>query len=828
LIDKIEKWYMSQDRVSLWLSVLVFFVSFVVYMRTMAPTVSFWDCGEFIACSYILGVPHPPGTPLFVLIGRIFTLIPLFGEIAARINFISVLTSSLTVWLSYLVIVKLVGRWGGDSSSFWPRVSRYVGGVVGSLFLGFGKTFWGNAVEAEVYGLGLMLMMLILYLGLLWMEKKGTGKGDRILVLIAYLGLLSIGIHMTVFLIMPVIFLLVIWEDRSKLKDFRLWIAGLILSLVMVTLEPFLILLLGWLLVGFVVLWVRLEPRWVLSFSLILVALVGYSVQGYIPVRSSLDPAIDENNPDNWERFKYFLERKQYGQQSMVERMFTRRGSWESQFGAHPRMGFWGFFREQYMDKSFWLVPILLGGYGLYSQLRYRRREGGILLFLVLLSTVGLVLYMNFADGTRYDSFNRELIRLEVRDRDYFFTPGFVFFAVLMGLGVSGVIRLMSKFHKWLGYGAAAVFLISPILPVSEHFNSANNRSNKYIPQDYAYNLLNSCDKDGIMFTNGDNDTFPLWFAQEVEGIRKDVRIVNLSLLNTDWYILQLKHQMNVPISFSDDEIRRLRPYRTADGKVTRVQDLMIDNILEANKWKYPIYFAATVAQENKIYKGQPIDDHLRMEGMAYKVVPEEGVFMVDIEKMTERLFNVFRFRGLNDPKVFKSENDIRLIANYGTAFLTLADTLRRAGRHDEAIQIAEKNLELIPNDWKPLAFLTQLYAERGETDKAEELLKQAQSVDDERYYQIYMGIAAIYNRDGQTEKAVSLIERLLSQNPYYQPAFRFLLTHYYQAKDKENLIQLLKMWISQNPGDNYAIQALNQISSPDFNFAEPSSTQKR
>jgi hypothetical protein len=160
LSNRIREWYDSQDRYSIWLSVLVFLISFVVYFRTMAPTVSFWDCGEFIACSYILGVPHPPGTPLFILIGRIFTLIPLFGEIAARVNFISVLTSALTVWLSYLVIVKLVSRWADDSKGMWSRMSRYAGGVVGSLFLGFGKTFWGNAVEAEVYGLALMLIWL--------------------------------------------------------------------------------------------------------------------------------------------------------------------------------------------------------------------------------------------------------------------------------------------------------------------------------------------------------------------------------------------------------------------------------------------------------------------------------------------------------------------------------------------------------------------------------------------------------------------------------------------------------------------------------------------
>jgi hypothetical protein len=226
--EKLHNWLQRQDRVSLLISFFVFLVSFAVYLKTMAPTVSFWDCGEFIACSYILGVPHPPGTPLFILIGRLFSLIPFSAQIAVRVNFISVLTSALTVWLTYLLIVKLVRRWDKEDHSLWLRMGRYVGGVVGSFFLAFSMTFWSNAVEAEVYGTSMLLMMLILFLALIWMDHRNSPKGDRLLILVAYLGLLSTGIHMTIFLIMPGIFLLIVLVDRQKLLDWRFWITGLV------------------------------------------------------------------------------------------------------------------------------------------------------------------------------------------------------------------------------------------------------------------------------------------------------------------------------------------------------------------------------------------------------------------------------------------------------------------------------------------------------------------------------------------------------------------------------------------------------------------------
>ncbi len=840
MTQRMRTWYENQDKLSLYLSVFVFLASFLAYLKTMAPTASFWDCGEFIACSYILGVPHPPGTPLFILIGRIFTLIPLYGEIAARVNFISVLTSALTVWICYLLIIKLVSYWQKAEPTPWMKIGKYVGALAGSLFLAFSNTFWANAVEAEVYGVSMFLMLLILYLGLLWMDNRKTPKGTKLLILISYLGFLALGIHMTIFLIMPAVFLLVILVDRERLLDWRFWITGMVLALVMHSVDPFLLAMGIWFVLSLLMTSVSTTQKkaWALAFSIIFVAVIAYSVQLFIPIRSSLDPAIDENDPDDWPAFKAFLERKQYGTESMISRMFYRRGTWANQFGAKERMGFWGFFREQYMDKNLWFIPMFLGIFGIWEQIRRRKREGVVLLFLLLACTVGLVLYMNFADGTKPDKLTGEIIHIEVRDRDYFFLPGFMFFGLLMGLGVTAILvslgswlekvkPQLAKPSVWL---LSLIILALPIMPLERGFTSHNNRSNNYLPYDYAYNLLNSCDKDAVLFTNGDNDTFPLWFLQNVEKVRQDVRVVNLSLINTNWYIKQMKHEWGVPIGFTDKEIDRMGLVRTEDGKVLRIQDQMIDNILETNKWKYPVYFAVTVASENRLYRGKPIDDHLRMEGMAYRVVREEGKLLVEPDIMRDKLFNVFKFRGVGDPSVHKDENDYRLLANYTSCFLGLADTLRRGKQYEDAIQVANKVSELLPYDWRPYAYLLQLFAESKQPEdsvrrvigRAEEIVQESEALAKEDFIErLYFNLGYTYKQRGETQRAIDSMNKILTINKTFRPALEALVSIYYAEKNKEDLTRLLEAWVQNNPDDAQTMSMLNQLKSPDFQFMD-------
>jgi hypothetical protein len=733
---------------------LSFFIAFVTYALTMAPTLSFWDCGEFIACADTLGIPHPPGTPFFVVLSRaVILLLPFVEDVAMRVNYISVFTSAATIFVAFLMIWEVLTRvWSSSKLSVEKQdeelgtkkiVARWVGALGGAMLLTFSDTFWFNAVEAEVYGLAMLMVVIISYLALLWTPVADTPKGDRLLVMMAYLAFLGVGVHLYTLLTIPAVFLLLLIHKESIIKDrllkisalfavsaalialyvflgkimeaqggelfsfywmiplwfvvlryidpksekfdkWPIWISGVLLYSVVYNVGSFL----GWTLMltlTLAVLYFRsegeLRHQVRLSLWISVIALVGYSTHAYIPIRSALNPVIDENNPEiqvevespadllgffdseNWGAFQAFVERKQYGSESMISRAFYRRGQLLNQLLTFPHMGYGGYQLAQYLpwkvgevryyrpgiynispeengpiergalkhptqmtkfgdDKvpqflAFLIINLLILG-SIYAVFVRKKSLGIYLLALYGISSAGLLFYINFADGTRlekrdYDSWytqmgsiqrqfaergiilpdapnpntlndlQREMARhaqdnnkltalqshpewqrwrqiqsefsragarppeipspvhLEVRERDYFYAPAFIFMSIILGIGLAFVVVGNERKKNPIPYQMVAALLLVFVTAVPLYSNyKEHSRANLYVPWDYAWNLIQSCRPNSILFTNGDNDTFPLWFIQEVAGVRKDVRVVNLSLGNTDWYIHQL------------------------------------------------------------------------------------------------------------------------------------------------------------------------------------------------------------------------------------------------------------------------------------------------
>ncbi|MCP4686218.1 MAG: DUF2723 domain-containing protein [bacterium] len=797
------------DRTNAVLAALVFLGSFIVYALTVQPTFSFWDCGEFIACAYIQGIPHPPGFPLYVMLGRVIALIPFVEDISHRINYLSVISSAVTAMFSYLLAVKIIRYFfPGEEENPLNRLIAYVGGLTGGFFVAFSATNWANSVEAEVYGLALGLSVAIVWLTIKFFENRGTTKAATYLVLAMYLAVLGIGIHMTVYLVVPACAIFFILKKEAGWKDYLIICAFAAIELLMVIifangrggssafmalsvlLAMVMVMMLykriSWgiliaiattssLMVSFSsYLWPALpggvlalvvlavlsrkygwNVQWKTAAAILAVGVIGFSVHMWIPIRSAHNPRIDENNPSrNTHTFMRFLDRKQYGQTSMTDRMFQRRGAWSNQFGRHPHMGFWSYFEEQYSKGGWSFAPFfLLGLLGMVVAIGKRLEIGLPFFTLFLICSVGLVLYMNFADGTKY-SFETGDAYLEVRNRDYFFTPAFIFFGIAMGLGVAAIMNWIKGLvkdpapRKALVY-ASTVLVLLPAVSLANNYHM-NDRSKNLLPYIYAKNLLDSVEPNSILFTAGDNDTFPVWCIQEVYNYRKDVRIVNLSLLNTDWYVAQMKNRYDVPISLSDEQIlwnpvevqdrggtrlsyRPDKPFfdaprqqmaylqaRPFDGGVVRVQDMMVDEIVIQNKWQVPIFFNAAPYGESPLN----LRDHAVHTAQVYKLVRETGQRMVDYEKGYDLYMNVYDFEGLQNSGIYRDENATGVFIGTGLNSLETYSRLLALGDTTRAVALMNRLIDVYPEYWQSHLALSGLATARGDTVEAVRVMR--------------------------------------------------------------------------------------------------------
>jgi tetratricopeptide (TPR) repeat protein len=456
----------------------------------------------------------------------------------------------------------------------------------------------------------------------------------------------------------------------------------------------------------------------------------------------------------------------------------------------------------------------------MYYAARKHWKSGLFVFLIVLAGTVGLVLYMNFADGTHEDKVLGEG-HLEVRDRDYFWTPGFIMFGMMIGVGLSALFdmlrtalaaRRLSNRIRDIVLASFCLTLLMPIAAIANNYY-VNDRSRNYFAYDYAWNLLQSARPNAVLFTNGDNDTFPVWCLQHVYGVRPDVKIANLSLINTDWYGHQLKNELGVPIGFSDKQISTLRHIRTQDG-VLRVQDQMVSDIIDKNlrnAEQIPIQFAITVSSANKNYKGKPLDPYLQMEGMALtSYYPKEQPDAVDVGKTHDMYWDLFKFRGVTDTTIFKDENAARLVNNYISGFLFLADTLQRAGRVEDAAAEIYKGIEMVGSDADAWGYLCRMYALHGRYDDARRVLEEApQDVPRDR---LKLFLAAALKEKGRKDEARQYLEEVYASLPDSREAFNELFRFYYDERMQYQLASLLENYSLRHPEDAQIREAYDQL----------------
>ncbi|HEX2612192.1 MAG TPA: DUF2723 domain-containing protein [Fibrobacteria bacterium] len=896
---------MRNDKKIDWiLAGLIFLVSAVVYYTTMAPTLSFWDCGELISSAKTLGNPHPPGNPLLILMWRVFIMVIPFTEVAARTNLFSVVTSALVASFAFLIVIKalrMVFPEGGIN-----RFAVYAGGLIGAFLVAFSDTEWFSAVETETNGPSMLFVMIITWLSLRWYEQRGTWRADRLLLMIGYLAFLGFGVHLFALVTLPMVglFLLLDKETRSNIP---LLVAGLAVFSIIYDVGDFPFIVTGAFVLFLVILpfakssvWRR---RWWLATMLCFLALAGVSSYAYVPIRSSVNVSLDEAEATSWPVLREYIERKQYGSDPMILRALHRRGQLANQVLVHPHMGYGGYMLAQYFpwkvgDRdedtketlerhvagktlefptlhdalgnkrgaqfSLFLlmqIPFLYGGWLIF---RRNRKLGLYLLGLYVVTSYGLIFYLNFADGTQMELRDYQYwkeggfqasqkpppVYLEVRERDYFFTPGFLYMGILFGISAAFLLDWLAKRRRALLRPAGVILVgLAVVAPVWSNYKE-HNRSGDYVPYDYAYNLLNSCKPNAILFTNGDNDTFPLWFLQQVEGIRKDVRVVNLSLVNTNWYMHQLTdHAPALKIGFSPAEIDALQPqpwrfkgpvdvsipgtrirYTLEPLPYLRVQDIMVLHIVQNNFPAHPVQFATTVGGGNSM----GLEPFTIMEGMVYTLVQDRAERALDVASTVRMVDSVYRFRGLGDPNVYLDENTTGLLTNYSVTNFRLAgwaqDTIRtlmpkiaaatgpaRAAlesRRDSLVTFAEKYLKLnariLPGEWRVYYYAAQLYSEAGETERSDSALRAGLEAVGTNTKVFAGALAQSYVRQGRTAEAAAVLQAVVAKNPADLEMALTLSEVHQQAGDLPAAIEALSAWLKRNPSHEYA-QAVGQ-----------------
>ena len=684
----------------------------------MADTVPYWDSGEFIATSYILGVPHPPGSPLYLIIGRVFSMIPFNPDIAFRINLISPIVSALAVMYLYLSTVKLISNYRGKIQSQMDSIIVFGGSLVGALTFAFTDSHWFNAVEAEVYGFSTFFTAIVVWLILHWAERADEKGNERYILIIAYMLGLATGVHLLNLLALPFIALIIYFKKFDfSYKGFLITtiITGavyLVINAGIINGMPKLVdriglnmvIIFSLAIVGSMIATIIAKKfQYALALTSIVFILIGYSTYATIFIRSGQEPAINENDPSTVARAIAYMEREQYGQMFQLPRRYDGlppkheavgrptngrdySSRQERKYKSYRMDKQWKYFWDYQVKKMYWRyflwqfagrgpstdkwvtaygantnedgvdwfqfglpLAFLFGLWGMFYHFQRDKQQAFSVFSLFLMTGLMIIFYVNQDNP-------------QPRERDYSYVGSFFAFSMWISIAVAALGDNLHAFLK--GKPAAKSFIIStmvillvvmPGVLLKANYHT-HDRSDNRLAWDYSYNILQSCEPNAILFTNGDNDTFPLWYLQEVEGVRKDITIANLSLLNTEWYIRQLRNsrrkqldqegrELERFINMSDTQIMDIasglqawqarnvqipapksvknpsgyiewKVNPTFAGAALMVKDMMILKIISDAQWKYPIYFAVTVPSSNRL----GLEPFLEMEGLVYRV----------------------------------------------------------------------------------------------------------------------------------------------------------------------------------------------------------------
>ncbi|MDI6752202.1 MAG: DUF2723 domain-containing protein [bacterium] len=637
---------------------LVLFVSFGVYLVTLTPTIGFHDSGELITVAYTLGIAHPPGYPLYTLLGKVFcTLIPI-GSIAYRMNIQSSLFASLAVMLVYFITLKLIT----NHQSLIPKI---IPAIVAPLILAFTATFWQQAVIAEKYTLNAFFFSLLIFILLKWQEsitQNSKLKTQNYLYLFSFLLGLSFCHHFqTVYLVPGSIFfiLAISWKYRKKLKT---------KSSSLYTMHSTLYTLLFFILP--LTLWL------------------------YLPLRANQTLFLNCNwgDPKTWERFITHLSVKEYHYFMIFS---------VKECLSHLFLNLKTVFVSEYG------LLILFSICGFFTSLKNKP------LFSLFLLLVGLA---NIFHLTTY--------AIPVSNTKDYHLPSYIIFAFWTGQAMFFVLSFAKRFSLLL--------LFVPLLLFIPNYHDAN-KTRYYFAYDNGRNILKPLRNNSLLFTETDDDLFPLWYLQYCSRLRDDTASVNIIRLQYDWYAEELKKKTGLAFSLLPQDLSNLKGGE--DIVKFRIKDIVDKNIKN-----YPVY----------IFPFQFIPDNPSFrEGIAYRILKKdigEAEFKAELARNKTR----FVWREFNPDSKGKS-----MISRYADVYYGRGLDYGYKGMYKEAVLEFKKVLKHSPLHSEAFFNLGVAYFKMGRIKEAETYFKKTLATNP-AHQSARVSLDLIYQQKQQQQKSLT------------------------------------------------------------------------
>jgi len=648
-----------------------------VFWRTAYPTITWWDSSAYSLAAGTLGVTAPPGSLLLTLLGWPITLLPL-GPPAHALNLFAGVLAAVAAALVFLAAVRLLAMAGpaDDVSHPVARVALPVGAALGALAFTFADTTWEHAIKFTPYVLTAVFTGLILWTMLRWWEAADDPRAWHRLALLGLLFGLDFSVHRTNALLLPALLTWILIRRARTLRDPKAWLGGA-----------------GGMVVG-------------LAFQLLVV-----------PIAASTNSILNFGEPTSLSRLWSYVSLQSLGGGFLVD-LFPRNAPfWSVQFGDVLRVLGANFLRWTGPLGPLGALPALAGAAGLVYLWRRDHRLGSAFALALLLQCATTVLYFNIPANF-------------FRPFDRHYLPVCVTFAIAIAYGLGALAHELARLWERRRSVVAAIgAVLVPLVPAAQLAGNwaAHDASRRFFARDFAANLLEGLPPHAILFTNGDNDTFPLFYLQEVEGVRPDVQVVNRALANTFWYVDRIaERDPTFPVSLDREQRRSLAPRLWSDTTLvvpvegTPAQlglaagstvpdsitfhatptmenavlpvDLVILDILRTNRWRRPLCFSLTVGVQGMGW----LRHYGREDGLYWRVVPVADP-APDLESLAHNLLRTYVYRGYADPTVRIDPVARGMGRMYQGLFLTLIREENERGSEADARAAVARYREVLP-----------------------------------------------------------------------------------------------------------------------------------